>query len=134
MTLSVDERNAVISYRIENAWKTLQDVENIIPLKQWNTIANRLYYSAYYILSALLIKNGHVAHTHAGVKNLFALHYVKTGIVDKEDLRFYTRLFDFRLKGDYDDFFDLTENDLLPLIEPAKNFINKIEQLIKEQR
>ena len=130
MTLSIDERNAVVSYRIEKAIETIKEVEGIIPLGYWNSAANRLYYSAFYIVTALLIKNGYNAHTHAGVKNLFALHYVKTGIIDNEELRFYLKLFDFRLKGDYDDFFDLTEKDILPLIEPAKEFINKIEQLI----
>ena len=68
--------------------------------------------------------------THAGVKNLFASHFIKTGILTHDTFHFYITLFDYRLKGDYDDFFDLNEKHILPLIEPAKEFIRKIEQLI----
>jgi len=130
MTLSIDERNTVVLLRVEKAKKTLQEIEEIIPLGLWNTIANRLYYCAYYMVSALLIKNGYVAHTHAGVKNLFALYFIKTGILTNDTFYFYNTLFDYRLKGDYDDFFDLNEKHILPLIEPAKEFVRKIEQLI----
>jgi uncharacterized protein (UPF0332 family) len=132
MTLSNEERNAVVNYRIEKAKETIKEVENILILGYWNNIANRLYYSAYYGVSALLIKQGYVANTHSGVKNLFALYFVKTGKVSKESMRLYSRLFDLRLKSDYDDFFDLDEKDILPLIEPVKRFIYEVEQLINE--
>jgi uncharacterized protein (UPF0332 family) len=132
MTLSHDERNAIANYRVEKAKDTIQEVENIASLGYWNNAANRLYYSAYYAVSALLIKKGYVANTHSGVKNLFALHFVKTGKITKESMRLYSSLFDFRLRSDYDDFFDVDEKDIRTLIEPVKMFICEIEQLIYE--
>jgi uncharacterized protein (UPF0332 family) len=57
---------------------------------------------------------------------------VKIGKVNKESMRLYSNLFDFRFKSDYDDFFDVDEEDIRPLIEPTKMFVREIEQLINE--
>jgi uncharacterized protein (UPF0332 family) len=35
-----------------------------------------------------------------------------------------------RQTGDYDDLFYLTEDDVVPLIQPAKKYISEIEKLI----
>ncbi|MDR2027224.1 MAG: HEPN domain-containing protein [Prevotellaceae bacterium] len=133
MTLSSQERDAIVAYRVEKAKETIKEVDGIVSMGYWNNAANRLYYSVYYIVSALMVKNGFRTNTHSGVRNLFTLHFVKTGLVNKESMRLYSHLFDFRLKSDYDDFFDLEEKDILPLIEEAKVFIHEIEQLINEQ-
>ena len=44
----------------------------------------------------------------------------------------YKRLFDLRQTGDYEDFIDIDEEDLLPLLEPAQKFIKEIENLITQ--
>ncbi|MDR2651964.1 MAG: HEPN domain-containing protein [Prevotellaceae bacterium] len=133
MTLSYKERNAIIDYRIEKAKETFKGAEsNALQLQNWAIAGNRLYYAAYYMISALLLKNGHIAHTHTGTRSLFYQHFVKTNIVTKESGRIYSKLFEIRQASDYDDFFDLDENDILPLIEPVKIFICEIERLINE--
>jgi uncharacterized protein (UPF0332 family) len=130
MTLTSDEREAIVSYRIAKAKDTLGQIENLRPLGYWSIIANRLYYSVYYMASALLIHDRYIATTHSGVKNLLSLHYVKTGLLRKDYMKLYSKVFDFRLKGDYDDFFELEEEDVLPLIEPVTSFLFEIERLI----
>jgi uncharacterized protein (UPF0332 family) len=133
MTLTHDERIAIVCYRTEKSKETMKEVAGIISLKYWNIAVNRLYYSVYYMVSALLVKNGYIASTHAGTKNLFGLHFIKTGILDKEFLRLYSKLFDLRLKGDYDDFFDLEEKEVTALLAPAQKMISALEKIIKEQ-
>ncbi len=61
---------------------------------------------------------------------MFGLHFVKTGLIDKELGRYYSNIFDKRLTGDYDDFIDYDKNDILNLIEPAKELIDSINSLI----
>ena len=39
-------------------------------------------------------------------------------------------IFDMRQTGDYEDYMDFTEDDVLDLIEPANNLISTIEQLL----
>jgi uncharacterized protein (UPF0332 family) len=47
--------------------------------------------------------------------------------------KFYSRLFDLRHTGDYDDFIDLTKEQVLDLLEPASKLNAKIESILKEQ-
>ena len=63
---------------------------------------------------------GLAASTHKGAIALLGLHFVNKGIINREQNKFYQRLFDFRGKGDYDDWFEIDENDILPLLEPAR--------------
>jgi uncharacterized protein (UPF0332 family) len=115
MTLSHEERIAIVGYRIEKAKVAFKGAEaNALQLKDWTVAGNRLYYAVYYIVSALLIKNGYIAHTHAGTRSLFNQHFIKTDFVSRESGRLYSKLFETRQMGDYDDFFDLEEKDTCP--------------------
>lgn len=133
MSLTEEERNAILAFRIAKAKETLQEAKGIATLNYWNAVANRLYYSCYYITGALLIANNYTAHTHRGIIHLLGLHFIKPGIVSKDSGKLYSRLFELRQSGDYDDLFNLTEEDVLPLIELAEKYINEIEDLITDK-
>lgn len=47
MSLSDEERRAIVMYRIEKAQTALADIHKILPLGMWSIIANRLYYALY---------------------------------------------------------------------------------------
>ena len=129
MSLTFDERKAIVSYRIEKAQRLLEQAKGIAPLKYWETVANRLYYAAYNAVSALLIANGDEAQTHNGIIRIFGLHFVKTGQVSLEMGDLYKTLYSMRLTGDYDDFCCLSEDNIQPLIEPTERFISSISAL-----
>lgn len=130
MSLTDEERDAVVYYRIQKAKDTLNEAIGIAQLKYWNAVTNRLYYACYYITSALLISDSHNAQTHSGVIRLFGLHYVTKNLVAKEQSKLYSKLFELRQTGDYDDLYNLTEEEVEPLIKPAKHYIEEIEKLI----
>jgi uncharacterized protein len=125
-----EEKAAYIAYRIEKAELTYQDAVLLADHKSWNACANRLYYASFYAVTALLLQNGYETQTHKGVKTLLGEHFVKTGKIDVGKGRFYSQLFDKRQAGDYADLLDWTEEDILPLIEPTKDFIEVIKDLI----
>ena len=131
MSLTDEERDAIVFYRVQKAKVTLKEAQGIAQLGFWNAVANRLYYACYYMTTALLIYNGHTAQTHSGVIRLFGLNFVIKGIVSKEQSKFYSKLFELRQTGDYDDLYNLTEEDVKPLIGDALIFIESIENLIK---
>jgi uncharacterized protein (UPF0332 family) len=130
MTLKIENRNALIKIRLQKAKETFAEIENHLKLGYWRTAANRLYYASYYAVSALLIKNGIEAKTHQGVINQFGLYFVKTGTFSQKEGKFFKSLFELRQDGDYDDWIEIIEEDVVPLIEPVKTFIEKIEQLL----
>lgn len=63
---------------------------------------------------------------------MFGLYFIKTGVIEKDFGKFYSRLFDLRHTGDYDDFIDSTKEQVLDLLQPAVNLIMKIELIINE--
>lgn len=132
MSLTNDERKAIVTFRLEKAQKAILQAEANIGMGFVEVSANRLYYAAYYAVSALLIAKGFKAQTHGGIISLFGQHFVRTGVVGKDDGRLYAQLFSYRLKGDYEDNFDLDIEEIKPLIEPAKAFIFRIAALAEQ--
>ena len=133
MSLNDEEKRAIIAYRVDKAKKTLDDAKKVIELGLWTTAANRLYYAAYYAVSALLIAQGLNAKTHDGIIRLFNMNYIKTEKIDMELGRQYNRLFTMRITGDYGDCFDLQEADVKPLLEPAEQLVTKVISLIQQE-
>lgn len=131
--MNPESRQKLINYRITRARDTLNEIDVLVKNKLWNTAVNRLYYACYYSIIALLLKNEISTQTHSGVRQMFGLHFVKNGIIDKNLGKFYTDLFDLRQTSDYDDFIDFNEEDVLDLIEPANELVKSIEALLLTQ-
>lgn len=119
-----------IAYRIQKARETISEIEVHIENGFWNTAVNRMYYACFYAVTALLVKHNLETSSHAGVRQKFGQHFVKTGIVDKNLAKHYTDLFEKRHKSDYNDFFDYDEATTLRLLPLSKEFITAIEILI----
>ena len=52
MSLNQEERTAIVTYRLEKAERALVQAKANLPLQTWEVIANRIYYAAYYAVSA----------------------------------------------------------------------------------
>jgi uncharacterized protein len=123
-----------INYRINNAKDTLEAAKLLADNQHWNSAINRLYYSCFYAISALLYKYDIYSKSHTGLKHQFTLHFIKTGLIDKELGRVYVELFDWRQKGDYGDFYDFDMGKTMALIAPVETLISEIENLIKAKK
>lgn len=130
MTLSIDEKKAILSYRIQKATDSMQEAEDNAKLGHWSLAASRLYYAAYYMASALLVDKGFTARTHSGVIHLIGYEFVSKGHLSREDGRLISRLFNMRQSGDYDDLFDWTEEEVSPFFEKTKILLSNMRSLI----
>ena len=134
--MTKEERDAVVELRIAKAYRAYEEAKGVVTLKYWETIANRLYYAAHNAVTALLVANGDTAQTHSGVRHIFGLKFIKTGVLSSETGRLYHRLFSMRQTGDYDDTYDVAAEDVLPNIEPTGKLIDvvvaKARELIAE--
>jgi len=132
MSLNETERKEVVKFKLEKARDTFAEIFFQMENRFYRTAANRLYYACYYAVTALLVNDGYETHTHNGVKTLLGLHYITSGKIDKSFGKMYRQLFNLRQDGDYEDWFDIEEEDVQPFVEPAEKFIAEIENLINK--
>ena len=85
MSLNDEERKILVGLEIEKSRRTFAEIEILRQAGLWDNIANRLYYAAFHAVSALLINDGHPVGTHQGAVVMLHQHYIKTGILSKED-------------------------------------------------
>ncbi len=90
-----------------------------------------MYYACFYAVIALLLKNNIETQTHDGARTQFGLGFINSGKIDKEFGKLFSKLFDYRQKGDYGDMFDFDEEIAKPLIDKVKIFLEEIEQHIE---
>ena len=74
----------LIRYKLQRARDTFEDAKILSERNRWNSTINRLYYSAYYAITALLLDSDLKPVTHNGVKSSFSEHFVKTDKIPKE--------------------------------------------------
>ena len=131
-TLDNQSRKSLVEYRINRANETVKEAELLAKEGYYNAAANRLYYACFYAAQALLVANNLTTATHAGVKTMLGLHFVSKGMLEKEHGKTFSRLFEIRHSGDYDDFVYCDKEMINEYTPKTKSFINIITELLKE--
>ena len=80
--LKDEDRREIVKYRLEKSLRTYYEAVGSISNGYVETAANRLYYAAYYAVSALLVSYKYEASTHNGVIQMFGLAFIKTKIIE----------------------------------------------------
>jgi uncharacterized protein (UPF0332 family) len=124
------DNSSIIRHRTEKADETFAEALLMFENNHYRGVANRLYYSAFYVVNALLIATDIIAKTHSGVKNLFFKEYVVTGVFSKDLATHYQTLFNLRTEGDYSDFSQILKEQVEPLIKITGDFIEQIKAYI----
>ena len=75
--LTDTDRTEIVKYRLEKAYRTYNEAIGSIEDGYVETAANRLYYAAYYAVSALLISYKYEASTHNGVIQMFGKVFLR---------------------------------------------------------
>ena len=128
--LSSEERKVVVSYRIQKAYSVLGEAKDVATLEHWSLVGNRLYYAAFHMATALILDKGLSAKTHGGTIHLIGAKFVLTGLLNKEYGRLFSRLYELRQSGDYDDMYDATQEEVEPYIQKTEYFLKAMEELI----
>ena len=129
--MTIEERIEYVNYRIESAHRTFKAAKVLAENGFWNSTVNRLYYSVFYAVNALLVMNEIKTKTHSSSKSQFSLHFIKTGKFDKRFGNLLSELFDWRQKGDYDNIFEYDSDSVLPLFDLVEEMIEEIEKEIR---
>jgi uncharacterized protein (UPF0332 family) len=122
----------LIQYRLGRAQESLDDARLLAEANRWNACVNRLYYSCFYAVSALLVRDGLSSSRHTGVRSLLNRHYVRTGKVPRDLARVYNDLFERRQEGDYADFVRFQADQVRPWIPQTEAFIAHMKTLLSK--
>lgn len=132
MTLSEKERDEIIKHRVEQSIRTLSEADLLIKNKKLSAAVNRIYYSIFYIISALGVKHKYSTSKHKQLIGWFNKNFVALGKVKKEYGKFVHNLFNKRMEADYEIFVDFLKADVLAYFNQAKEFIKEIKKIINE--
>jgi uncharacterized protein (UPF0332 family) len=122
----------LVQHLLTRAREALEEAKILADSGHWNTCVSRLYYSCFYVVSALLHKQGLSSAKHSGIRSLFNNHFVRTGLVSKDVSSIYNDLFDRRQESDYGPFFEFEECDAMPWFREVEIFISTINKLIDQ--
>lgn len=132
--LDEQSRWSLVRYRIERSDETIVEAKLLADDGHYNAAVNRLYYACFYAASALLVANGISASSHAGVKTMLSLHFVSKDLLDKEHGKTFSRLFEIRHSGDYDDFVYCDQEMIDEYTPKAKAFVNAVKEIIETSK
>lgn len=123
----------LVKYRLERAREAMDEAEVMAEMEHWKTCINRLYYSCFYAINALLIQNNLSSAKHSGVRSHFNKQFIVTEKIPKEYGRLYNLLFKYRQQSDYEDFFEIDELIVKEWIEKTKVFLNIVREEIQSK-
>jgi len=123
----------LIRYRREKSRETLEDAHLLFQAGRLFSTLNRIYYALFYEVMALLLTKDLSSAKHTGIRALFNEHFIRTGKVSVELGKFFTRMYDFRQKGDYADFVIFEAKKMKEWLSSADNFINELDQVIEKE-
>ena len=121
------EREVLSKRRMEQAKQCLVSADALLKINDLRGAVNRAYYAVFHAIRSVLILEGKDFAKHSGVISYFRREYIKTGIFTIEISDTITELFNNRSSGDYDDYFDFTEEEVRDMIADAGRFVSVIE-------
>ena len=134
MSLDKEKRDTVVSLEIAKAFTTQEEVDLLVEKVYWNAAANRLYYSVFHAVSALLIHDGIRIKSHKGAGVMLNQHYIQTNKISPELGKLYRRLELMREESDYNCFYNTSPEELKKELEPARELIDTIAKMVSQQK
>ena len=120
-------------YRLEKARECYADAVSTFESGSLSNAANRIYYSIFHAMRAVLALDEFDSKKHSGIISEFRKTYIKTGVFDvkfSETIEFGLKL---RGKSDYDDFYVIPKADVAKQIDDSIVFLDAVERFIEAQ-
>jgi uncharacterized protein len=117
----------LVIHRLQKSEEALQAAQIMLDKQMFSFAMNRVYYSLYYAVQALLAQQRVAFAKHGQVKGYFNREFIKAGKLPKEIGRFYNKAFEYRQKFDYVDFVSPDQPMVAEYVETAKNVVSQIK-------
>ena len=123
----------LITLQKEKAYRFLQEADDMVIQQRWNLAANRYYYACYHMVHAAFITKGIMTKSHDGTLTELGRHFILTGKLDKQYGRFFARMIQLRLKADYNNISDVTEEEVKEMAPLSHNFVDNLLPLLSQR-
>jgi len=131
MTLNENDKAVMIQYRITQAEETILEAELLINNKMYRAATNRIYYGVFYALLALALKYDFSTSKHSQLIGWFNKTFVAENILDRDIGKIIGKVFESRIRGDYDSFVVITENEINSRFADMKKAISSLKEFIR---
>lgn len=99
--ITPEQRNLLISMRLEQADECMGDVELSLANGRYRNAANRIYYGMFYAVLALGLLRGFESSKHQQMIGWFNKNFIHTAIFTRQFSQLINRAFDIRTDADY---------------------------------
>ncbi len=130
MTLSKENRIVIIDNNIQKSYQAINDAEILLNNEGFSGALNRIYYSIFYILSALAIKSDYKTSKHTQLIGWFNKNFVKNHKVERKIGKLVQKAFDQRMEGDYDVLSEFCFDETKEALADAKEIIRVVRDII----
>lgn len=131
--MTQEEKRALVKYRLERANESMKAAHLLFQNKLFIPAMNRIYYSMFYSVQALLVLDEKAFSKHGQVKAYFNKAYIKPGVFPKEFGRVFNAVFEYRQKFDYVDLV-IPEDELISdYLGEAQGFIDQISSFLDDK-
>jgi uncharacterized protein (UPF0332 family) len=127
-------RKDIINHRLQKSKETVDEAKLALENNYLRLALNRNYYSIFYAVSALALKNDFSTSKHKQLLGWFGFNFVRTDKITQNLFSIYKNAFDNRQESDYLDFvqYDKSQienyfNDMLVFVEEIEKLINEVE-------
>lgn len=137
MTMLPEQRDIAVTLLIEKSQRNMEQAIHNVAMDYWDLVANRLYYSVFHAVTAMMLYDGIKTSTHKGTSSQFGRYYVLTGKFSREEGILYSRLQTLREKADYQNTFKLSVEEGNSLLKDTKalqeHIINNVLSRMKSK-
>ena len=128
--MTEEEKQTLVKYRLDRANESIKAAQLLFENKLFTPAMNRIYYSMFYSVQALLVLNEKAFSKHGQVKGYFNKEFIKSGIFTKQFGKLFNAVFEYRQKFDYVDLLIPEEKLISDYIIEARKFIDQISSFL----
>jgi uncharacterized protein (UPF0332 family) len=129
-----DEKKKLLAlHRLQQAKESLEEARYLFEGgKSLRSVVNRIYYGMFYAVLALLIYEPYSSSKHSSVLSYYNKRFVKGGVFSESMGRALNEAFELRQRGDYREYFELTRDQVEPLLDKSAGFVASIRTYLYE--
>jgi uncharacterized protein (UPF0332 family) len=131
--MRIEDIQSLISYRIQKAEESLKAAKIMLESNMLTFSMNRIYYSMFYAVQAVLALSGISFSKHGQVKAYLNRELIKQNILPLELGKIYNKAFEYRQKFDYMDFAIPDREMTDSYLEAAAKFLSAIKEYIQKE-